>query len=80
MYSKTLCDSILAALAWLAKKIARCVTCKGDEEEGKKGPVGVGREAGGEKQRAACRREQRRQEQEDRAYSEVQTYDYEQYG
>ena len=56
------------------------MTCKGDEEEGKKGPVGVGREAGGEKQRAACRREQRRQEQEDRAYSEVQTYDYEQYG
>ena len=57
-------------------KIARLFSGK-DEEEGGKGRADGGCEGGSQR---ACKREQRRRQQEDRAYREVNTYDYEQHG
>ena len=63
-----------AAFEWLGAKLVRCLTGKSEEGEREKEP------AKGTKS-AACRRAQRRRErEEDLAYREVQTYDYEQYG
>ena len=53
-------------------KIARLFSGK-DEEEGGKGRADGGCEGGSQR---ACKREQRRRQQEDRAYREVNTYDY----
>ena len=62
------------AFKWVGLKIAQCVSGRADYGE-EKGDMGEGK-----KSQRACKRERQRQRQEDRAYREVETYDYEQYG
>ena len=52
------------------------MSCKDENEKGQQSVDG-GCKGGNQR---ACKREQRRLQEEDKAYREVQTYDYEQYG